>query len=184
MWRLGNVFSPVLFDLIVTAEQFSSGDVILHVTGRLNWVWGASVLILELHEFISGHDSIMVMLFGLVMLKLWNRGSLFWWVVAFMDLSAQQIRLTKLISLLNAFVWSAMILFLGRSKYLVSLLFTGIILSPVFITSSLDFGSTVDTSRVVRRSLEEQWVDEALVGTRVVITIAVFSAMFNMCWVS
>ena len=108
MWRLGNVFSPVLFDLIVTAEQFSSGDVILHVTGRLKWVWGASVLILELHEFMSGHDSIMVILFGLVMLKLWNRGSLFWWVVAFMDLAAQQIRLTKLISLLNAFVWSAM----------------------------------------------------------------------------
>ena len=110
------MFSPVSFDLIVTAEQFSSGDVILHVTGRLKWVWGASVLVLELHEFVVGHDSIMVILFGLVMLKLWNRGSLVWWVVAFMDLSAQQIRLTKLISLLNAFVWSAMILFLGRSK--------------------------------------------------------------------
>ena len=67
---------------------------------------------------------------------------------------------------------------------MVSLLFTGNILSPVFITSSLEVGSTVDTSRVVKRSLVEQWVDEALAGTRVVITIAVSSAMLNMCWVS
>ena len=37
MYRFGNVFSPVLLDLIETAEQFSMGEVILHVTGRLNW---------------------------------------------------------------------------------------------------------------------------------------------------
>ena len=67
---------------------------------------------------------------------------------------------------------------------MVSLLFTGDILSPVFITSSLEVGSTVDTSRVVKRSLVEQWVDEALVGIRVVTTIAMSSAMLNMCWVS
>ena len=175
------MFSPVSFDLIVTEEQFSFGDVILHVTGRLKWVWGASVLILELHEFAVGQDSIMVMLFGLLRLKLWNRGSLDWLVVASMDLSAQQIHFTKLTSLLNAFVWSAMMLFSGRSKYLLSSLFTGYILFPVFIAWSLDSGSTVDTSRVVNRSLVEQWVEEALVGTRVVITIAVSSAMFIMC---
>ena len=39
----------------------------------------------------------------------------------------------------------------------------------------------ITTSKVVNRSLVEQWVDEALVGTRVVITIAVFSAMLIMC---
>ena len=127
------MLSPVLFVLIVTAEQFSSGDVILHVTGRLKWVWGASVLILELHEFAVGQDSIIVMLSGLLMLKLWNRGSSDWLVVASMDLSAQQIRFSRLTSLLNAFVWSDMMLFSGRSKYLLSSLFTGYILFSVFI---------------------------------------------------
>ena len=39
----------------------------------------------------------------------------------------------------------------------------------------------MDTSSVVNRSLVEQWVEEVLVGTRVLITIAVSSAMFIMC---
>ena len=134
MRRLWNVFSPVSFDFIVTAEQFSLGDVILHVTGRLKRVCGASVFVLGLHEFAVGQDSIMVMLSGLLMLKLWNRGSVDGLVVAFMDLSAQQIRFTRLTSLLNAFVWSDMMLFSGRSKYLLSSLFTGYILFSFFIT--------------------------------------------------
>ena len=134
MWRLWNVFSPVSFDFIVTAEQFSLGDVILHVTGRLKRVWGASVFVLELHEFAVGHDSIIVRLSELVMVKLWNSGSSDWLVVAFMELSTQQIRFTRLISLLNAFVWLDMMLSSGRSKYLLSSLFTGYILFSFFIT--------------------------------------------------
>ena len=135
------MFSPVSFDFNVTAEQFSLGDVILHVTGSSKWECGASVLVLELHEFAVGQDSMIVMLSELLMLKLWNRGSLDWLVVASIDLSAQQIRFTKLISLLNAFVWSAMMLFSGRSKYLHSSLFTGNILFPV-LTSTVGVGCT------------------------------------------
>ena len=44
--------------------------------------------------------------------------------------------------------------------------------------------STLGTSRVVVKSLAEQWVDDVSVGTRVVITIAVSFARLNICWVS
>ena len=44
--------------------------------------------------------------------------------------------------------------------------------------------STLGTSRVVVRSLVEQWVDDVSVGTRVVITIAVSFARLNICWTS
>ena len=53
--------SPVLFVLIETAEQFSIGELILHVTGRLNWESGAKVLSSELQEFVVGHTSRTVM---------------------------------------------------------------------------------------------------------------------------
>ena len=52
MRRLGNVFFLVSFDLNDTAEQLNLFDVILHVTGRLNLVWGDSVHVLEIHEFL------------------------------------------------------------------------------------------------------------------------------------
>ena len=89
------MFSPVSFDFNVTAEQFSLGDVILHVTGSSKWECGASVLALELHEFFVGHDSIIVKLSEPVIEKLWKSGSSDWLVVAIMDWSAQQIRFTK-----------------------------------------------------------------------------------------
>ena len=127
------MFSPVSFVLIVTAEQFSKGDVILHVTGSSKWECGASVLVLELHEFFVGHDSIIVRLSELVIVKLWKSGSSDWLVVAFMELSTQQIRFTRWISLLNAFVWLDTMLSCGRSKYLLFSLFTGYILFPFFI---------------------------------------------------
>ena len=72
------MFSPVSFDFNVTAEQFSLGDVILHVTGSSKWECGASVFVLVLHEFFVGHDSIMVRLSELVMVKLWKSGSSDW----------------------------------------------------------------------------------------------------------
>ena len=71
------------------------GDVILHVTGRLKWEYGASVFALELHEFFVGHDSIIDRLFELVIVKLWKSGSSDWLVVAFMELSTQQILFTR-----------------------------------------------------------------------------------------
>ena len=67
--------SPVLFVLIETAEQFSIGEVILHVTGRLNWESGARVLSSELQEFVVGHTSRIVMFVVPAMVKFWNKGS-------------------------------------------------------------------------------------------------------------
>ena len=136
---------------------------------------------LELHESAVGQDSIMVRLLELLMVKLWNSGSSDWLVVAFMELSAQQIRFARWITLLNAFVWLDMMLFSGSNKYLLLSLFTGYMMFSLFITSSLDSGSTLDTSSVVVRSLVAQWVEDVLVGTRVVITIAVSFAKVIMC---
>ena len=136
---------------------------------------------LELHESAVGQDSIMVRLLKLLMVKLWNSGSSDWLVVAFMELSAQQIRFARWIILLNAFVWLDMMLFSGSNKYLLLSLFTGYMMFSLFITSSLDSGSTLDTSSVVVRSLVAQWVEDVLVGTRVVITIAVSFAKVIMC---
>ena len=136
---------------------------------------------LELHESAVGQDSIMVRLLKLLMVKLWNSGSSDWLVVAFMELSAQQIRFARWITLLNAFVWLDMMLFSGSNKYLLLSLFTGYMMFSLFITSSLDSGSTLDTSSVVVRSLVAQWVEDVLVGTRVVITIAVSFAKVIMC---
>ena len=127
------MFSPVSFDFNVTAEQFSLGDVILHVTGSSKWECGASVLVLVLHEFFVGHDSIMVRLSELVMVKLWKSGSSDWLEVAIMELSTQQILFTRWISLLNAFVWLDTMLFSGRSRYLLLSLFAGYNLFPFFI---------------------------------------------------
>ena len=136
---------------------------------------------LELHESAVGQDSIMVRLLELLMVKLWNSGSSDWLVVAFMELSAQQIRFARWITLLNAFVWLDMMLFSGSNKYLLLSLFTGYMMFSLFITSSLDSGSTLDTSSVVVRSLVAQCVEDVLVGTRVVITIAVLS--FLVGWI-
>ena len=135
---------------------------------------------LELHESAVGQDSIMVRLLELLMVKLWNSGSSDWLVVAFMELSAQQIRFARWITLLNAFVWLDMMLFSGSSRYLLLSLFTGYMMFSLFITSSLDSGSTLDTSSVVVRSLVAQWVEDVLVGTRVVITTAVSFAKVIM----
>ena len=135
---------------------------------------------LKLHESAVGQDSIMVRLLELLMVKLWNSGSSDWLVVAFMELSAQQIRFARWITLLNAFVWLDMMLFSGSNKYLLLSLFTGYMMFSLFITSSLDSGSTLDTSSVVVRSLVAQLVEDVLVGTRVVTTIAVSFATVIM----
>ena len=126
------MFSPVSFVLIVTAEQFSKGEVILHVTGRLKREYGARVLISELQEFVVGHTSRIVMFTVLVIVKLWNNGSSDLLVVAFMELSTQQMRFARWICLLNALVLLDMILSCGRSKYLLSSLFAEYILFPFF----------------------------------------------------
>ena len=89
------MFSPVSFDFNVTAEQLSLGDAILHVSGSSNLEWGASVLALELHEFLVGHNSMIDRLFELVIVKLWKSGSSDWLVVAIMELSTQQILFTR-----------------------------------------------------------------------------------------
>ena len=127
------MFSPVSFDFKVTAEQFSLGDVILHVTGSSKWECGASVLVLVLYEFFVGQDSIMVRLSELVMVKLWKSGSSDWLEVAIMELSTQQILFTRWISLLNAFVWLDTMLSCGRSRYLLLSLFAGYNLFPFLI---------------------------------------------------
>ena len=127
------MFSPVSFDFNVTAEQFSLGDVILHVTGSSKWECGANVLVLVLHEFFVGQDSIMVRLSELVMVKLWKSGSSDWLEVAIMELSTQQILFTRWISLLNAFVWLDTMLSCGRSRYLLLSVLTGYNLFPFFI---------------------------------------------------
>ena len=150
------MFSSVSFVFNVTAEQFSLGDVILHVIGSSKWEYGASVISLELHEFSVGHDSIIVRLSELVIVKLWKSGSLDWLVVAFMELSTQQILFTRWISLLNALVWFDTVLSCGRSKFLLVSLFTGYKLFPFFITWVLDSVSTIDTRSVVIRSLVAQ----------------------------
>ena len=118
--------------MIVTAEQFSKGEVILHVTGRLKREYGARVLISELQEFVVGHISRIVMFTVLVIVKLWNNGSSDLLVVAFMELSTQQMRFARWICLLNALALLDMMLSCGRSKYLLSLLFAGYILFPFF----------------------------------------------------
>ena len=128
------MFSPVLFVLIVTAEQFSNGEVILHVTGRLNWEYGARILSSELQEFVVGHTSRIVMFIVLAIVKLWNNGSSDLLVVAFMELSTQQMRLARRICLLKALAPLEMILVCGRSRYLLSSLFAGYILFP-FLTA-------------------------------------------------
>ena len=128
------MFSPVLFVLIVTAEQFSKGEVILHVTGRLNWECGARILSSELHEFVVGHTSRRVMFVVLAIVKLWNKGSSELLVVAFMELSIQQMRLARRICLLKALALLEMIFVCGRSRYLLSSLFAGYILFP-FLTA-------------------------------------------------
>ena len=127
------MFSPVSFDFNVTAEQFSLGDVILHVTGSSKWECGANVLVLVLHEFFVGQDSIMVRLSELVMVKLWKSGSSAWLEVAIMELSTQQILFTRCISLLNAFVWLDTMLSCGRSRYLLLSLLAGYNLFPFLI---------------------------------------------------
>ena len=85
--------SPVLFVLSGIAEQFSMGDVILHVTGRLNLDSGARVLSSVLQEFAVGHTSMIVMLVMPVRVKSWNKGSSELLVVIFMELSTQHMRL-------------------------------------------------------------------------------------------
>ena len=125
MWRLGNECSPVLFVLIETAEQFSSGEVILHVTGRLNWESGAKVLSSELQEFVVGHTSRTVMFVVPAIVKFWNNGSSDLLVVTFMELSTQHRRLARRICLLKAVALFEMTLFCGRSRYLLSSLFAG-----------------------------------------------------------
>ena len=85
--------SPVLLVLSGIAEQFSMGDVILHVTGRLNLDSGARVLSLVLQEFVVGHTSMIVMLVVPVSVKSWNKGSSELLVVIFMELSTQHMRL-------------------------------------------------------------------------------------------
>ena len=128
------MFSPVLFVLIVTAEQFSSGEVILHVTGRLNWEYGARILSSELQEFVVGHTSRTVMFNVLAIVKFWNSGSSDLLVVTFMELSTQQMRLARRICPLKALALLEMILVCGRSRYLLSSLFAGYILFP-FLTA-------------------------------------------------
>ena len=85
--------SPVLFVLSDIAEQFSIGDVILHVTGRLNLDSGAKVLSSVLQEFVVGHISMIVMLVVPVRVKSWHKGSSELLVVIFMELSTQHMRL-------------------------------------------------------------------------------------------
>ena len=114
--------SPVLFVLSDIAEQFSIGDVILHVTGRLNLDSGARVLSLVLQEFVVGHTSMIVMLVMPVRVKSWNKGSSELLVVIFMELSTQHMRLVMRACLLETVALFEMILFWGRSRYLLSLL--------------------------------------------------------------
>ena len=128
------MFSPVLFVLIVTAEQFSNGEVILHVTGRLNWESGAKVLSSELQEFVVGHTSRIVMFVVPVRVKSWNKGSSELLVVIFMELSTQHMRLAMRACLLKTVALFEMTLFWGRSRYLLSSLFAGYILFP-FLTA-------------------------------------------------
>ena len=130
MCRFGNVFSPVLLDLIETAEQFSIGDVILHVTGRLICEIGAKTLSSDLQDVRVGQVSRIVKFVVPVMLKFWNNGSSDVPVVMFMELSTQHRHLARRISLLKAVAMFEMTLFCGRSRYLLSSLFAGYILFP------------------------------------------------------
>ena len=133
MCRFGNVFSPVLLDLIETAEQFSMGDAILHVTGRLICEIGAKTLSSDLQDVSVGQVSRIVKFVVPVMLKFWNNGSSDVPEVMFMELSAQHRRLARRIFLLKVVTLLEMTLFCGRSKYLLPLLFIGYILFPFWI---------------------------------------------------
>ena len=126
--------SPVLFVLSDTAEQFSIGDVILHVTGRLNLDSGAKVLSSVLQEFVVGHTSMIVMLVVPVRVKFWNKGSSESLVVIFMELSTQHMRLAMRACLLKTVALFEMTLFWGRSRYLLSSLFAEYIRFP-FLTA-------------------------------------------------
>ena len=130
MCRFGNVFSPVLLDLIETAEQFSMGEVILHVTGRLICESGVKTLSLELQDVVVGQISRIVKFVVPVILKFWNNGSSDVPVVMFMELSTQHRRLARRISLSKTVVLFEMTLSCGRSRYLLSSLFAGYILFP------------------------------------------------------
>lgn len=130
MCRFGNVFSPVLLDLIETAEQFSMGEVILHVTGKLIWESGAKILSLELQDVDVGQISRIVKFVVPAIFKFWNIGSSDVPVVMFMELSTQHRRLARRIPLLKAVALFEMTLFCGRSRYLFPLLFAGYILFP------------------------------------------------------
>ena len=152
--RFGNVFSPVLLDLIETAEQFSMGDVILHVTGRLICEVGAKTLSSELHDVSVGQVSSIVKFVLPVMLKFWNSGSSDVLVIIFMDLSAQHRRLARRIFLLKVVTLLDMTSFCGISKYRFPVLFVGYILSPFRITLIFELVSIWGTNRVVVRNLE------------------------------
>jgi hypothetical protein len=116
--------------LIETAEQFSMGDVILHVTGRLICEIGAKILSSDFQDVRVGQVSRIVKFVVPVMLKFWNNGSSDVPVVMFMELSAQHRRLARRIFPLKAVALFEMTLFCGRSKYLLPLLFVGYILFP------------------------------------------------------
>ena len=70
----------------------------------------------------------------LAIVKLWNNGSSELLVVAFMELSTQQMRLARRICLLKALALLEMTFVCGRSRYLLSSLFAGYILFP-FLTA-------------------------------------------------
>ena len=175
------MFSPVLLDLIETAEQFSIGDVILHVTGRLICEIGAKTVSLDLQDVSVGQVSRIVKFVSPLMLKFWNNGSSDVLVVIFVDLSAQHRRLARRNFLLKVLILLEMTSFCGISKYLLPVLFVGYILFPFWTTLIFELVSIWGTSRVVVRILEEHWVVEVFVGTRVVITIAVSFARFIIC---
>ena len=124
------MFSPVLLDLIETAEQFSIGDVILHVTGRLICEIGANTVSLDLQDVSVGQVSRIVKLVFPLMLKFWNNGSSDVLVVMFVDLSAQHRRLARRNCLLKVLILLEMTSFCGISKYLLPVLFVGYILFP------------------------------------------------------
>lgn len=97
----GKCISFVSLDVRDTAEQLNFSDFILHVMGSSSFVKVVTVHFLEIQVWLVGHDSIIVMFFGIWRVNVWNNGLVVGPVEALIDWSAQQVRPTIWISWLN-----------------------------------------------------------------------------------
>ena len=84
------------------AEQLNFSDFILQVIGSSNLVKVGIVHFLVTQDWFVGHDSIIVMFFGIWSVNVWNSGLGVGPVEALIDRSAQQVRPTIWISWLNS----------------------------------------------------------------------------------